>query len=40
MIDITALGVGDTDLTQGGGIVYVVVSLIVIYWMWQGIRNS
>jgi hypothetical protein len=40
MIDWEALGPGDTDFSQGGGIIFIIVSLIVIYWMWEGIRED
>ncbi len=40
MVDFLALEPGDLDITQGGGIAYLAVSLLLIFWMWQNIRNS
>lgn len=40
MIDWHALGYDETALTQGGGIAYIAVSLIVVYWMWQAFREE
>ena len=40
MIDWDALSYDDTSLSQGGGIAYVIVSLIVIWWMWQAFRED
>jgi hypothetical protein len=38
-VDLSALSYKDTDLNQGGGIVLIVTSLILIYWFYQNIKN-
>lgn len=39
-MDFSQLSYNDTDITQGGGIALIVTSLILIYWMWQNIKNK
>jgi len=38
-MDWMALGPNDLDISQGGGLAYIIVSLVLIWWMWQGIRD-
>jgi len=40
ILDLSALSYGDTDLSQGGGIAFLITSLIIIFWMFQNIRNT